>query len=215
MSTPQSPVELPRPPANWRDVDGWDAYWRATLESKDICSDRKPIYDMLLNRYVHNWRSLARQRVLILGNGLSIEPHVLAQIGFAVTAVDVSRVAIEALKADVPSKEDLDRMFQILDFDANEPNGSFLARASVVTGSSELVCGDFLDPAVAPGPFDVIVNHRALQGFSADDRALAVERIDARLADTGSVHITVQNNHVVNQELHDQFARRGYIVTAA
>jgi hypothetical protein len=45
-----------------------------------------------------------------------------------------------------------------------------------------MVIGDIVDPALCPGPFDAIIERRAIQLFPPGERAPALDRLAARLA---------------------------------
>jgi hypothetical protein len=52
-------------------------------------------------------------------------------------------------------------------------------------GHADFVRGTILDAAVCTGPFDVVVEHNLLNLFAEPERAVALERLVARLAPHG------------------------------
>ena len=106
----------------------WDEWWRARLAKG--ASDTSPTWAMRINLALNSlanprgprlfnvsWGTLFNlacdnsllvqvmrdhglQTVLCAGNGISHEPHRLAAAGFDVTALDISRVAVNLAKTD-------------------------------------------------------------------------------------------------------------------
>ena len=166
-----------------QDAESWDKWWRNRLS--------KGTSDMFPNLpgWAHRvWGSLfdlsqrddllvavmaecGLRTVLCAGNGVSQEPRALAAAGFDVTALDISPVAVgvaEALHADSLS---LGRFV-----------GPQMHRSG---GRVNFVVGDLLDITVCPGPFDVVIERRAVQHFPEDGRAAALSALSGRLSEVG------------------------------
>ena len=59
-------------------------------------------------------------------------------------------------------------------------------------GSLSYVTGDLSDPAVCPGPFDVVIERRTVQLFPAGERDAAMDRLAARV---GSKALLISHQH--------------------
>ncbi|MHC4766194.1 MAG: class I SAM-dependent methyltransferase [Planctomycetota bacterium] len=98
------------------------------------------------------------RRVLCAGNGLSQEPKALAQAGFDVVALDLSPLAVE-LAREVEFRTEV--FANYCEPEMRRPGGHV-----------DFVVGDILDPAVCPGPFDVVIERRTAQIFAPDVGAI-------------------------------------------
>ena len=65
-----------RPPRDWRDAEGWDAYWTETIaERKGLARRLYPMMTAIwVARLVDRLRGRGRKRILFAGNGLSVGP---------------------------------------------------------------------------------------------------------------------------------------------
>jgi SAM-dependent methyltransferase len=109
--------------------------------------------------------------VLCAGNGISQEPRALAAAGFEVVALDISPRAL-AIAQECPLRDDVLECF--LDPASHRPGGHV-----------EYVVGDILDPAVAPGPFDVVIERRTAQNYPEPEFSLVLSALIARLSPEG------------------------------
>jgi hypothetical protein len=110
--------------------------------------------------------------VLCAGNGVSREPHALAEAGFDVTALDLSPTASGIAK----------KAFE------RDPRrvGSFAGpEVHRKGGHVEFVVGNLLDTTVCPGPFDVIIERRTIQRLREDERPAGLEALAGRLGEFG------------------------------
>ena len=162
----------------------WDQWWWERLARSTY--DLFPNGEMWFDRYwgnlpnlgtsdhwlVHVMAEHGLRTVLCAGNGIAQEPRALAAAGFAVTALDISPVAVGVAKAYQPSARGLARLVAP---PLHRPGGHV-----------EFVAGDLRDRAVCPGPFDVVVERRAVQHFAESDRASALAALAARLRDPGT-----------------------------
>jgi len=55
-----------------------------------------------------------------------------------------------------------------------------------------LATGDLTKPEVCPGPFDAVIERRVVQLFAEPDRAVAIDRLAARLATPG---VLISHHH--------------------
>lgn len=157
--------------------------------------------------------ALGFQRVLCAGNGISLEPHALAGVGFQVKAVDLSAEATKFVSnLRPPSKvlkqyfcgrigrplrsrgETLGFLVRYLRLFASGLRKKYHAsRLWRHGGVVEFLNGDLLDPAVCPGPFDVVIERKMVQLFSESERDQILGRLADRLHANG---IFVSNCHM-------------------
>jgi len=150
--------KFPMPPADPRDIAGWDAYWEVELETGGL---HTRFGDVLIAHWDTPGLLATRgvRTVLCVGNGLSAEAASLAGKGFDVTALDVSPLAIRTAEQGW--------------------------KTSDVNDTLRFVCGDLFDATACPGPFDAVIERCTLQLYSPDERTLGLERLTGRLAQRG------------------------------
>lgn len=157
------------PPVGPADVPAWDHYWSEQVRHGlgpsifDMCSDDRNL--------VHVMNIEGMRNILCAGNGISQEPRALAHAGFQVLALDTS-----------PQATELAQRFEFIkgcfEFFCNAD----MERAG---GNLNFVVGDILDPAICPGPFDVIIERRTAQIFPSDNRGAVLSALAARLGPNG------------------------------
>jgi SAM-dependent methyltransferase len=157
------------PPSDLHAAEPWDTWWRGQIEHgvapgwTDMFCDDNALLDTAESRGLKS--------VLCVGCGVSQEPHALAAAGLQVTAMDLSPFALRCV-ARLAERA--------------EPAGRFLTPGRIREGGSlSFVEGDLMDPAICPGPFDVIVERKTLQLFPNAERRAAVARVVGRLAPNG------------------------------
>jgi SAM-dependent methyltransferase len=157
------------PPSDLRAAAPWDRWWQGQVEHgvapgwTDMFCDDNALLDMVDSRGLKS--------VLCVGCGASREPHALAAAGLQVTAMDLSPFALRCVAKLAESVGPVDQFFR---------PGRIRPRGSV-----SCVEGDLMDPAICPGPFDVIVERKTLQLFPDHQRGAAVDRVVGRLAANG------------------------------
>jgi methyltransferase family protein len=109
--------------------------------------------------------------ILCAGNGISQEPRALAQAGFQVVALDLSSQAVEIARG----------------FEFTTEAFKFFCEPGMRQpgGQVEFVVGDILNPAVCPGPFDVIIERRTAQIFFDHDIGGVLRALVERLSQDG------------------------------
>src|SRR5947209_637971 len=156
-----------------KDAGFWDVWWRDRL-SRQGDSSMFPCFQSPLGRdprslfwLVNSADLLATvmaehglRTILCAGNGVSQEPRSLAACGFDVTALDISPIAVSCAEAYRVDPESLGHFCRPA---LHRPGGRL-----------QFVLGDLLDPAVCPGPFDVVIERRTIQWFAEQDRAVAL-----------------------------------------
>ncbi len=156
------------PPPDVHAVEPWDTWWRGQVEHgvapgwSDMFCDDNALLDIVEARGLES--------VLCVGCGVSQEPQALAAAGLQVTAMDLSPFALRCA-AQLGAVDTTDRFFRPDRMQAG--------------GSLSFVEGDLMDPAICPGPFDVIVERRTLQLFPVGERGAAVAGVLGRLAANG------------------------------
>jgi 2-polyprenyl-3-methyl-5-hydroxy-6-metoxy-1,4-benzoquinol methylase len=156
-------------PNTVHDPQAWDEHWQQQLNHGFTLA----FIDMFCRdeEFVRALQQLGAQRMLCVGSGLSLEPHAFAAAGLHVTALDLSPLAMRVAATAQVSAEQLQHFFP--------PE---LARSG---GTVNFVAGDLTDPALCPGPYDVIVERLTMQLFPDDERAQALDALVARLSPAG------------------------------
>ena len=154
------------PPSDIHDAQAWDKHWRQQVENGlgpelfDIfCNDKEVVEAM---------RRRGMKTVLCAGNGISQEPRALAEAGFNVTALDSSAAALEIAQRCLFTVEDIKRYYPL---DLRQAGGNIT-----------YVVGSLLDPNVASGPFDVVIERCTLQLFPPAERGDALQALAYRLS---------------------------------
>ena len=155
------------PPADRRSSAAWDDYWR-----RQLSTGFAQMFDMMIDdcELVTLMRRRGLRRILVAGNGISIEPRALSAAGFDVVAVDMSTLPVQIAAQIQPSDEQL---------------ASIVGAKSELPGPVSFVPGDLFDETVAAGPFDVIIERRTAQGYPNEERNTLLESLAARLSPRG------------------------------
>jgi len=198
---------LLNPPQDVHDAAAWDTYWRNQLEY----GGDSGMADMMASTpgFPEWLRRRGARTVLCAGNGLSFESLSLALFGFEVSSLDIAPWCAETMLHSfagpnhfvraIPGcrlREDGVLAFETegpLDLAGFQPVHSDDAAAALGGGSLAVATGDLVDPAICPGPFDVVIERRTVQLFPAADRSRAFERLAARLSPHG---VLVSQQHL-------------------
>ncbi len=156
------------PPSTVTDPTAWDRYWQDQLSHNFDGGVHLFVDD---GELVDAMRANKLKTVLCVGNGISHEPRALAWAGFVVTSLDISPVAAKAARDAAPPE----------DFLAGLVGG----RSGGPNGRLDFVVGDLRDPAVCPGPFDVVIDRKTLQLWPDAERPAALQTVANRLAPRG------------------------------
>ena len=143
------------PPEDLHDAAAWDTYW--SYQIQDGWGAALCDFFCEDEQMIATLRKNGLRTVLCVGSGLSLEPRRLTAAGFDVTALDLSPFAL----------------------------GLVERYCALHPPSPRLVVGDLTDPAVCPGPYDVIIERRTLQLFADSDPAPAMHAVANRLARRG------------------------------
>ena len=156
------------PPQTMVDAGKWDAYWHNQLGG-----GMAGFVHMFVNdgELVDVMRANGLRTVLCVGNGISQEPKALAWAGFDVTALDLSPLAIEVARDGDPPDKMLSQLIA--------------GRAAGTNGQVRFVVGDLMDPAICPGPYDVVLERKTLQLFPPEQQPAAIRAVADRVANPG------------------------------
>jgi hypothetical protein len=157
-----------QPPRDVHASEPWDRYWRLRAKTGLWGFNELFVDDRELLRVIE---ARGFQTVLCVGSGLALEPHALAAAGLRVTMLDISRDVVTAMRA---ATFKVDAFSRILDASQLRPGGSL-----------ECVAGDLTDPAVCPGPYDVVIERKTLQLFPEAERGAALAAVAARMNANG------------------------------
>jgi hypothetical protein len=157
------------PPTDPLDVAGWDRYWTEQVKH----GLGPPLFDMFCDdrKLIEVMNKEELKSVLCAGNGISQEPRALAQAGFQVVALDFSPRAVDIARG--------------YEFPAEGFKYYCKPGFRRPGGHADLVLGDILDPAVCPGPFDVIIERRTAQLFLSGDMGAVLGALAKRLGPKG------------------------------
>lgn len=161
--------ERPDPPRrSMTDPEVWDSFWREQFES-----GLAAMVDFLCRNgeLVDTMRANGLRTVLCAGSGISHEPRALARMGFDVTALDLSPLAIRAASEISPPRALLDHIVE--------------GRRGRRGGSVRFVTGDLCDSTICPGPYDVVIDRKTLQLYAEPDRVRAMRALADRLNSPG------------------------------
>jgi 2-polyprenyl-3-methyl-5-hydroxy-6-metoxy-1,4-benzoquinol methylase len=164
-----------RPPTDPANIAGWDRYWQYQINTREkplglthYFEVTKPLMPMI--------QGLGYATVLSVGCGISLEVRGFAAGGLHAVGLDFSRVAIEyAAKCTLfETYQD-----QYLEPHEHQPHGHV-----------EFLVGNFLDPTICLGPFDVIVSRGTIQYFHRLNMLdTALQSLVSRLSATGMLVI--------------------------
>jgi len=153
-----------RPPSDPCDVSAWDRYW-----DEHVRHGLGPgFFDMLIDDrdLVTAMKAEGLRRVLCAGNGISVEPWYFAVGGCRVAALDLSPRAAEIARGLEMAPE-------------------WQQQVERLGGHIDYVVGDLRDPAVCPGPFDVVIERRTAQLFVTQGLDEVLAALAARLDENG------------------------------
>lgn len=200
----------PRPQDD--DAKYWNAYWQVMIEEivpGKWNSDLRPLTFHHEICQIPELRGRGISNLLFLGNGIAQTPRAFAFAGFHVVALDCSAIATDFAREYRLTQDEL-RLFFQTSYDWSRHAGDYSSEYAREGGTVRFVTGDFMDPAVEPGPFGCIIADRSLQGARARQTRHVVELIDRRLASGGVVDIIVQNASELCSEYRELLAERGY-----
>jgi methyltransferase family protein len=158
------------PPKNLLDVSAWDRFWTEQVRH----GLGPPMFDFLHNdAYLVGMLWLeGMTSILCAGNGISQGPRALAQAGFNVVALDLSPRATEIAQAFDFSDETFSHFCS--------PN-----QRRCNGGRIQFVTGNILDPAICPGPFDVVIERCTAQLYLNQDIGGIMVALSRRLGPEG------------------------------
>jgi hypothetical protein len=202
--------DFPQAPRDWTDRSGWDEYWRRAISMGGSFMHLSAYSPTGLVSWVPSLieplTAQGHTRLLFVGNGLSLTPWAFAHAGHQVVALDVSAVACEFLRG---LKITDARVAPYFTFSDRHGRSKF-EKCRREGGSVDLVCGDVLDHAAAPGPFDVIFSEASLQGFTASELSRAIRAIRARLVENGQCRVLVMNSEAALRRIVAEFESIGF-----
>ncbi len=168
------------PPENPQDSEGWNKWWTRGFRTKISDEPSRLVdYDSLLPDSMeflvsHNYRT-----TLVIGAGIELGALALKEAGFHVTAIDISSVAIDYLRQYTDFEKHAHRYLRP---EQRRPGGTI-----------EYQVADFLDPTVAPGPFDVIVASNVLHYYTNESKIdEAIAAVANRISPDGTLVVRSQ-----------------------
>jgi len=156
------------PPRTVTDPAAWDQYWHDHISHGFDGGVHMFVDD---GELVDAMRANELKTVLCVGNGISLEPRALAWAGFDVTSLDISPLAAKVAREGTPPEDLL--------------KGLLGGRSGGLNGRLDFVVGDLCDPALCPGPYDVVIDRKTLQLWPDAERPVALQAVANRLASRG------------------------------
>ena len=142
----------------------WDEWWIAHPDGGEMgAANTNMLVPLLAQRRA--------RRVLCVGNGKSLEAHLLVAEGFEVDTLDVSAEANSYLATMDSSKAKAAWPFRM-------PLPEF-------QGAPSIHIGDIRDTDACPGPFDAIIIRRTLQYYEDAEASRILDGLWRRLSETG------------------------------
>lgn len=194
------------------DPAQWDRYWATLMISDGHPDILRASWDALRQVTLDRMLEARVRSILVVGNGPMPEPHYLALAGFEVTALDLSPLATRFARA---RPFDLPRFSVYLDGEGecktNKELAALVARYRRDGGSVRWVTGNFMDPAVLPGPFDMVLSRRAVQ-CQGDRFREALRRLAARVR-AGGLLLEHSHNRLRDLKLMcEDLAAMGFVL---
>jgi hypothetical protein len=218
------PERIPQPRA-WSDSEGWDAYWRAVIADEFERSDKAGALwrDPFVQQFLPLLRERGTCRLLFAGNGISLEPHVLAHCGFDVTAVEVSPAACAFVREYQLTPPQMGHFLPAyrpktelggLQINAYDPAASLdrVRDEHRPGGRLEVLAEDLL--RWSPDQhFDVVYAERSVQGFPGEVQRGLAQRFFDWLSPGGIAVVTlVHAPEELEQRLGADFKAAGFFI---
>ena len=176
---------------DWGDIDAWErGYQNRVPEGTSRPWEHDQFFDIEEAHRLQWVLDLCVRQpvstVWVPGCGLSILPALLAELGMTVMATDVSRTAISAQE---------NAMSGVRDF-VHDPYFAEIFRAAELPSTQRRSLQFLVHDCrtrLAEQAFDLIMNIKAFQGFSAADMARVAQTHYAALRPTGRLFLETQN----------------------
>lgn len=203
------------------DIEGWNFFWRKLISSDgNNYGSYDLLYDILeeSDRLIPELQKRGCKTILCAGNGIAMEPYMLAYLGFSVTALDISSQATKYL-ANFPITPQYVKNFCYFISEKGRESSpiEFSDRElKKIKSSVKFVTGDIFKPRYCPGPFDAIITRRTLQCFwkeSGGEKTFqGIQALLDRLSPTGLLYFHGHNAYQMNQEIEKWIVSQGVMV---
>lgn len=194
-------------PRDWNDSVGWDKYWAEILTQRQ---EYDLVQDVGYLRFEEVWRVRGVKNILFVGNGISQAPKFFAYRGFNAVALDLSPLATNYACDYQFEYSEFYRMFNDRYFHINKKVWlDYCETANKVT----FITGSLFDETLVPGPFELIISSRTLQGFAQDKQRLhqAIQCLNSRLASSGCLCNFVLNSTLAREMISLELESLGYV----
>ncbi|MGK7903234.1 MAG: pentapeptide repeat-containing protein [Hormoscilla sp.] len=202
---------LPNDPT---DVEGWDVFWKQMTSDYRVEYDLYPFFDES-DILIPLLQQRGCQTILCAGNGIAVEPYMLAYLGFSVTGLDISSQATKYL-ANFPITPKYIKNFDYFQQEQQEETQTeFSEQVIKKIKSVKLVTGDIFQRQHCPGPFDAIITRRTLQCFwrkSPEKIFQGIQALLDRLSPTGLLYFHGHNSYQIHEEIEKWLANREVLV---
>lgn len=201
-------------PQDPTDVEGWENFWKQMTSDGGVSDES---YDLLdeSDRLIPLLQQRGCQTILCAGNGIAVEPYMLAYLGFSVTALDISSPAIEYLANFPITPKYIKNFYYFQQEQQDKTETEFSEQVIKKIKSVKFVTGDIFQRQHCPGPFDAIITRRTLQCFWQNSPEKTFQGIQAlldRLSPRGLLYFHGHNTYQINQEIEKWLVKRGILV---
>jgi SAM-dependent methyltransferase len=219
------------PTADWNRPSHWLDYYHGLLAEKDAWRRESVTYrgvDLLI-RMLNDTGELPRsspQTLLDAGCGIALIPHLLAQWGFQVSAIDSCPMAVEVASRHRPNEEDLARCIPIWDPCQDHPGARELvadpARSlqrlrqfQAPGGSVTYSVGDWFTADLPSGGFGVVYCRNSLRCSTKSYWQQSLQRFRELLSPGGVLLLETVNAVGIQDEVDGLLAECGFVPLSA
>lgn len=201
---------IPHPPNDWNNIEGWDKYWLKIINENSRYVSQLLQKDIFFTEFEGHFKERGVKKILFLGNGISQAPKFFVYLGFTVVALDLSKVATDYARSFEYRYQEFYKHFNGDPFRINK---KVWLKYCESAKNVSFISGSLLNPETAPGPFDLIISSRTIQGFAKEDMLQsAIYLIDKRLSAQGCFFNITHNNRLAKDLIDQELENLDYLI---